>query len=264
MKLTTEQIREFYERGYVKVSGAVSKALVDATRQAFNHSIGTLGLSGEDMANHKAAGFCRGLNNSPVVTDMYNNSPVISLIESLLGEDNLKAPVKGANPALRFPTYVGEEPPEPTGHIDGMGNGKNGKPIGAYRRAFTCFAIIYLADVPEPYSGNFTVWPGSHHVYQDFFKREGIEILADGQPRIPQPEDPVMITGEAGDLIIAHHQVYHCAAPNASPNIRYATIARLHHVDFDKNGNDCYTSIWREYPCVREVMDLDEEPQAAD
>ena len=134
--------------------------MADATRQAFNHSIGTLGLSGEDMANHKAAGFCRGLNNSPGVTDMYNKSPAISLIESLLGEGNLKKPIRGGNPALRFPTIIGETPPEPSGHIDGMGNGKNGKPKGAYRRRFTLFAIIYLADVPEPYSGNFTAGPG--------------------------------------------------------------------------------------------------------
>lgn len=35
-----------------------------------------------------------------------------------------------------------------------------------------------------------------------------------------------MITGEAGDVIIAHHQMVHNTCPNASSNIRYAAIAR--------------------------------------
>ena len=34
MQLTPEQIREFYDRGYVKIPGAISKAMVDTARQA--------------------------------------------------------------------------------------------------------------------------------------------------------------------------------------------------------------------------------------
>ena len=54
MQLTPEQIREFYDRGYVKIPGAISKAMVDTARQAVNHSIGTLGPNGEDMSKHRA------------------------------------------------------------------------------------------------------------------------------------------------------------------------------------------------------------------
>ena len=54
------------------------------------------------------------------------------------------------------------------------------------------------------------------------------------------------------------------AATVALAAVGYATIARLHHIDFEENGNDCYTDIWREFPGVREVMELDTEPQAAD
>ena len=160
MKLTPEQIREFYDRGYVKIPGAISKAMVDTARQAVNHSIGTLGPNGEDMSKHRAAQFCRDLNGAPVIMDLFNASPVISLAESLMGEGNLQKPIRGAQVAPRFPTVIGEIPPEPRGHLDGMGTGTNGMPKGVYRRGFTAFAVIYLADVPEPYSGNFTVWPG--------------------------------------------------------------------------------------------------------
>ena len=254
MQLTPEQIREFYDRGYVKIPGAISKAMVDTARQAVNHSIGTLGPNGEDMSKHRAAQFCRDLNGSPVIMDLFNASPVISLAESLMGEGNLQKPIRGAQVAPRFPTVIGDVPPEPRGHLDGMGTGTNGMPKGVYRRGFTAFAVIYLADVPEPYSGNFTVWPGSHRFFENYFKREGLEVLSNGTPRIDLPEGPDMVTGNAGDFIIAHHQMIHTGGPNASPNIRYAAIARLRHIDCDKNGNDGFLDIWREFPCVREAV----------
>ena len=254
MQLTPEQIREFYDRGYVKIPGAISKAMVDTARQAVNHSIGTLGPNGEDMSKHRAAQFCRDLNGAPVIMDLFNASPVISLAESLMGEGNLQKPIRGAQVAPRFPTVIGEIPPEPRGHLDGMGTGTNGMPKGVYRRGFTAFAVIYLADVPEPYSGNFTVWPGSHRFFENYLKREGLEILSNGTPRVDLPEGPDMVTGNAGDLIIAHHQMIHTGGPNASPNIRYAAIARLRHIDCDKNGNEGFQDIWREFPCVREAI----------
>ena len=254
MQLTPEQIREFYDRGYVKIPGAISKAMVDTARQAVNHSIGTLGPNGEDMSKHRAAQFCRDLNGSPVIMDLFNASPVVSLAESLMGEGNLQKPIRGAQVAPRFPTVIGDVPPEPRGHLDGMGTGTNGMLKGVYRRGFTAFAVIYLADVPEPYSGNFTVWPGSHRFFENYFKREGLEVLSNGTPRIDLPEGPDMVTGNAGDFIIAHHQMIHTGGPNASPNIRYAAIARLRHIDCDKNGNDGFLDIWREYPCVREAV----------
>ncbi len=254
MQLTPEQIREFYDRGYVKIPGAISKAMVDTARQAVNHSIGTLGPNGEDMSKHRAAQFCRDLNGAPVIMDLFNASPVTSLAESLMGEGNLQKPIRGAQVAPRFPTVIGNVPPEPRGHLDGMGTGTNGMPKGVYRRGFTAFAVIYLADVPEPYSGNFTVWPGSHRFFENYLKREGLEILSNGTPRVDLPEGPDMVTGNAGDLVIAHHQMIHTGGPNASPNIRYAAIARLRHIDCEKNGNDCFQDIWREFPCVREAI----------
>lgn len=40
MELTESQKRFFYEEGYLKVSGAVPRAMVDAARQAINAEIG--------------------------------------------------------------------------------------------------------------------------------------------------------------------------------------------------------------------------------
>ena len=46
----------FITRGYIKIPGAVSKAMVDRARQAMNHSIGSTGPSKEDLANNQGGG----------------------------------------------------------------------------------------------------------------------------------------------------------------------------------------------------------------
>ena len=82
-------------------------------------------------------------------------------------------------------------------------------------------------------------------------QENGHGVLAEGMPRVELPEPPVQITGSAGDLVLAHHQIVHTAAPNGSANIRYAAITRLRHLDIKENGPDVYTDIWREYPGLR-------------
>lgn len=47
-----------------------------------------------------------------------------------------------------------------------------------------------------------------------------------------------MLTAKAGDLILAHHQIFHAGGPNVSPNVRYAVISRLRHKDCDEVGYD--------------------------
>ena len=252
--LSAAQKREFYERGYLVLRNVVPNSMAEAARKAINYSIGNVGQSGENMASHQAAQFCRDLNKSPVITGLFNNEAVVSIVEDLIGKGNLLTPIAGAQVAPRFPNVMDEDPPEFRGHLDGMGNGKNGMPKGVYRRGFTAFAVIYLGDVPEPFCGNFTVWPKSHQFFEDYFNSEGVEVLEDGTPSLDLPEGPDMITGEAGDLVLAHHQIIHTGGPNASPNIRYAAIARLRHVDCEENGNDGFTDIWREYPGVRAVV----------
>lgn len=171
-----------------------------------------------------------------------------------MGEGNIKS-VARAKVYPRFPLSLGEESAHALGgHIDGIGNGTNGQPQGAYNRNFTAFAVIYLADVMQPWSGNFTVWPGSHRAYEAYFRKHGHEVLADGRPNIELPAEPVMVTARAGDLVIAHHALMHGACTNESADVRLAVIARLGHVDVAELGPDAYLDIWREWPGVQEVL----------
>ena len=41
--LTQLQKQEFYRNGFTKVAGVVPRLMVDAARQAINHSIGSIG-----------------------------------------------------------------------------------------------------------------------------------------------------------------------------------------------------------------------------
>ncbi len=254
--LSRKQKLAFHENGYISISGVVPQLMIDAARQVINHSIGAVGLHQEDLERFRAQSYCNEIRNAPAIVDLFRKTPILQLSESLMGEGNVQIPGT-AQIALRFPSPLHTDPREPGGHLDGLGSGKNGMEKGVYRRGFTALAVVYLADVPEQYSGNFTVWPKSHSFFADYFKREGHEVLANGMPRTPLPEGPTQITGKAGDVVLTHHQLVHSAAPNTASDIRYAVIFRLRHVDCEKNGYDAYTDIWNEWPGVQEAVGAD-------
>src|SRR5690606_18979540 len=119
----------------------------------------------------------------------------------------------------------------------------------------TMLAVVLLQDLPEAYSGNFTVWPGSHRFFEQYFRERDPSVLAQGMPDAELPREAVQITGRAGDVVLAHHHLVHGAAPNYSPDIRYAGIFRLRHKDVEQVGTDAMRDIWREWPGMREVVD---------
>jgi hypothetical protein len=256
--LTQGQKREFVEQGYLKIPGVVPQVMIEAARRKVYHSIGNVGMGGENLEKSRGGYFCAELMSDETIIDMYNKTPVMEIAQDLMGDGNVE-PIGRAKTYPRFPLPLGEEPDALRGHIDGIGNGSNGQPKGQYSRGFTAFGVIYLQDVDAPDSGNFTVWPKTHTFFEDWFKQQGgHEILKEGMPHPDLPEPPIMVTGNAGDFIIAHHAVMHTGGQNASPNVRLATIARLKHVDVEKNGADAYLDIWREWAGVHDVLEASE------
>lgn len=254
--LTKKQKLEFHENGFITVPGVVPKLMVDSARKLINHSMGSVGMHQGDLEKFRAQSYCNEIKNAPQIVDIFQKTPIQNITESLLGEGNVANPGAGQI-ALRFPMPLDRDPGVPGGHLDGLGSGSNGMPKGVYKRGFTALAVIYLADVPEPNGGNFTVWPKTHSFFEDYFKKEGHEILANGMPRPQFPEGPKQIVANAGDVVLTHHQIVHSAAPNASADIRYAVIFRIRHVDCTSNGYDAYTNIWKEFPGIQEVIDAE-------
>ena len=253
MQLTRQHKLQFHRDGYLKIPGAVSLIMIDRALRAINHSLGEQGMSKDDLPTLRAQSYCSEVQQDPALTDLFNRSPVFPLAESLLGAGKVQSTGSGQI-ALRFPSALDAEPPAPRGHLDGLGSGLNGQAKGQYRRSFTGLAVVLLSPLTGDYGGNFTVWPGSHAFFEEYFKENGHEILAQGMPQVDLPHGPVQVTGEPGDAILAHHLLVHTAAPNASSHIRYAAIFRLRHKDCEDIGPAAYTDMWREWPGIREAL----------
>jgi hypothetical protein len=249
MELDRFAKQQLYEQGYVVVPGVVPRVMTEAALRAVNADLGA-GIDPAQVPIYQSRSFCPGLQNQPVMTDLFNATPARAIAESLVGAGCLK-PVGGAQIAIRFPRDA--DPPERIGcHLDGMYSPLNGVAQGTLSN-FTMLAVILLADVPRPWSGNFTVWPGTHRQFEAWFKEHGPDSLLNGMPPIDYPE-PLQICGKAGDLVLAHYLLAHAAAPNSSPNVRYAAIFRLYHQDHGSHRPETMTDAWLEWPGIRDWL----------
>ena len=243
MQMTPAQKRQFYRDGYVLVRGAVPKLMADDARRAINRHMGSRPL---------APGRNPGLSDRPVIADLFNKSPLWSLCESVVGKGNL-IPPRAGNVKLNFPDA--EERPLTRGHLDLGGKLKD----GLLSRGMTLLVVVLVHDVPRPFMGNFCFWPGSHRAYEAAFQQDPDYVAtAKANRRIPDldlPHDPIHFTGNAGDAVICHHQMYHNAGPNHSPDIRYAVIFRPRHIHARENGTDAMADIWREFEGLDDIRE---------
>ena len=249
MELTYAQKQEIFKNGFVKVPGVVPQVMVDEALRAINSSVGE-GMDMDDMVTFRSRSYCPELQGSSVITNLLNQTPAWELAESAIGEDKIVRPT-GGQIALRFPSTQ-DPPPKPGGHLDGMHSPHNGVPKGVIRN-FTMLVGVYLSHVPHPYAGNFTVYPGTHHLYEKYFQEHGPESLLNGMPPVELPE-PHQITGEPGDIVLVHYQVAHAAAPNVSPHTRYAIFFRLRHVEHPDFRPEAMTDIWLEWEGLRDIV----------
>jgi hypothetical protein len=257
MELRHSQKQALFDHGYVHVPGVVPRVMVDAAVRAINHSVGE-GMDREEMVKMRAQTYCRELTRTPVITDLFNATPAHSLVESAIGVGKIK-PIGGAQIALRFPTM--QDPPPPARpHLDGMHSPTNGVPEGTIQN-FTALVSVLLSDLPGPHAGNFTVWPGTHQLYERYFREHTPQSLLNGMPPVPLLE-PVQITGRAGDVVLCHYQIAHGVTPNASPHVRYAIFFRLTHVDHESQKWESMTDIWREWEGMQSFVTERAEPVA--
>ena len=248
MELTRTQKKSLYDDGLVRLPGIVPEETVSAALWAINSSLGSEGLHPDRLTTFNAQSFCPELQNSQWITDLLTTTPLWDLAESAIGQ-GMVAPVSSGQIALRFPSM--DPPRDPHPHIDGMYTPTNGVPKGTIQN-FTALIGVFLSDVRGPYSGNFTVWRGTHRKYESYFREHGPEALLKGMPDVELPE-PEQLTVRAGDAVLAHYQLGHGIAGNASPNIRYAVFFRLHRVDHASVRWECMTDIWQEWDGMQDL-----------
>lgn len=243
-----EQKRELYEQGFMRLPGIVPRERVDAALRAINASLGSEGIEPASLPTFRARSYAPELQLSPAITGLLNDTPLWGIAESLIGEGKVEA-VGGGQIALRFPSMDAPRAPHP--HLDGMHSPLNGVPEGEIL-SFTALVGVFLSDVPAESAGNLTMWPGTHVGYERHFRERGPRSLIEGMPDVPLPE-PVQVTASAGDAVLAHYQLAHGIAGNASPHIRYAIFFRLKRVAHDERKWECLTDIWREWPGMADV-----------
>ena len=128
----------------------------------------------------------------------------------------------------------------------------NGVPKGTIRN-FTALLGITLSHVSGPDMGNLVVWPGTHRIYERYFRERGPQALLEGMPSVELPPAR-QVTAEPGDAVLCHYQLGHGIAPNVSPHIRYAVYFRLNHLNHEAIHWECMTDIWREWEGMRDVV----------
>ncbi|MCX5662979.1 MAG: phytanoyl-CoA dioxygenase family protein [Planctomycetota bacterium] len=250
MQLTLAQKKLFHEQGYIRLPGLIPPAMVRAARRAINHSLGDRGMNQSELSTLRSQTYCREVTNQPVIVDLYHRTPAIDAAESLVGKGKLR-PTGSGQIALRFPTLA-DPPGKPHPHVDGMYTPHNGMKEGTIGH-FTMLVSVVLSDLPEPDMGNFTVWPGTHRLYESYFREHTPQSLLKGMPPVEMPP-PTQIIASAGDVVITHYQLAHSVAPHTGPDIRYAIFFRLYHVDHDQIGWRCMTDIWAEWDGMRAVI----------
>ncbi|HYF49696.1 MAG TPA: phytanoyl-CoA dioxygenase family protein [Planctomycetota bacterium] len=259
MELTYEEKRHMFEHGYVKVPGVVPRSMVNAALHAINACVGK-GMNQSEMVIFQTQTFCPELRSEPVITNLLNKTPMFELAESLIEPGKVKG--WGGQIALRFPSHppVNKPRPAPHPHIDGTYAPNNGVPKGEIHN-FTMLGCVLLSELKEPFSGNFTVWPGTHRTHEAYFRDHGADALVSGMPKNQNLPEPVQIMGEPGDIVFAHYLLGHTAAPNFSPNVRYAIFFRLIHADRKQSCCiEAITDMWLEWPGIRKLFGEKQQP----
>jgi hypothetical protein len=247
--LSLEQKRQIRDDGYTLLRQAVPPERVGAALRAINGAIGGHGIEPAQLDTFRSRSWCPEIASDPAIVGLLTDTPLWDLAESAIGPGTLD-PVDSGQIALRFPTAADPVPVHP--HLDGMYTPHNGVPKGEIWN-FTALVGVYLSDVPTPDAGNFTVWPGSHRRYEDYFATEGPDAILRGMPPIDIGE-PLQVTPSAGDAVLSHYQIGHGIASNASPHIRYAIYFRLRRAGHDAIRREVMSDLWREWDGMRELV----------
>ena len=246
-QLSQQQKLRLYEDGYVHLPQVVPRDLLRGALRAINSSIGQH-LDFVQMRVLAAQNLCAELKTDSRILDLFNKTTARSLTESALGEGKIVLS-KNVQIALRFPTLE-NEPFALDPHVDGFHPSSDGKPGAIF--PFTAIAGFFLNDLDEEWSANFTVWPGTHRLFAEYFRTHKPDPdLKFGIPPVKLPE-PVQLKVKAGDMILAHFQLAHDATANMSDSIRYAVYFRMNHSEHPKESLEVLSDIWRYWGGMKE------------
>lgn len=251
MKLSAEQKKTFYRDGFVVVPGLVPSSQIKAARKQINRSFGQ-GIDPARMTEFRAQTFCPELRGDPIIWDLLRANATFDVVEELVGKGAIDPNNLSPQIATRFPELT-DEVKEIHAHLDGMYTPDNAVNFGEIR-SHTLLVGVFLSDVNEENAGNFTAWPGSHHIYEKYFREHGPDSLLNGMPKIDIGEPKQLLVKE-GDVLLAHYQLAHCVGAHIGSDIRYTVFFRVRHPQHEVQKLEAMTNIWLEWPGMAEIID---------
>ena len=250
--MAASEKQQFRDDGFLQLKGVVPQALVDNALRHINERI--LQEGAVTAVNDRVA-FCHDMVGHDAITALMHRTPLFGLCEDLLGKGMVQD-VRAGQIALRAPSsHLVATPgvPLPTPwHVDGLENGAHS--------SFDLLVGVTLSATPKVNSGNFVVWPGSHHACAAALKRltqagKPVMDLMDQKEGTARPDvgKGVHVTAEAGDVVLAHHKLAHSGGPNAGCDIRYQIYFRLKHKNHEHNSSTGLTleNVWVSFDGLR-------------
>jgi hypothetical protein len=237
--LNREQVDEFAERGFLVLPGVVPPDVLAVASAAIDELI-KLDPPGPQVRG--PYNYFPEAAQAPALAALLAGSPAFGLAESLTGPGTLDRPWQ-VQVALNVPPF-----PHRPGmhHIDGAPGEPDGRP-----GTFTMLAGVLMSDQRDEDAGNLWVWPGTHLTHAEYFREHGPDAFftAGGYPPIRLPE-PEQITGQPGDLILAHYLLGHNIGGNTSPAVRRAVYYRLKRTGHDPRWREFLQDPWLDYDAI--------------
>jgi hypothetical protein len=184
--------------------------------------------------------FCPDLCDKPPISELLTHSTGRTVLDRVLGWHEIE--FSPGQIAIRQ-AHNTDKPYPPVPHIDGIGTGANGLPTGSPISNFTALLGVFLTKVDIEFAGNFTVWPGSHHRLEAYFRNRGPQAMHEGMPQIDLGQ-PAQLFANPGDVILCHYQLAHAAAVNLSANDRIAIYFRVWLKGIERRRWEALTNIW--------------------
>ena len=237
------QLEEFAERGFLLLPQAVPAEVVAAAAQAIDELIqaGDPAGQGSWLYNYFPAAA-----QAPELAALLTGSPAFGLAEALSGagrwEFQYRSRSRSCIPAVPAPA-------RPAAH--------RRLPARAGRRpgTFTMLAGVLMSSQRGQDAGN--LWCGQVHTWptprtSGPAVRTPSSLRAATRPsELPEPEQ---VTGEAGDLLLAHYLLGHNIGANTSSAVRRAAYFRVKRAGHDPRWREFLTDPWLDYEPVRDVL----------
>lgn len=227
--LTNGQVNFFQENGYLVCREMIPR---EWTEEALDLVWENLDAERSDPASWVDQGYktIGGVGGSDIVKRIVREGGVHGAAQQLVGAENIYGP-GGASPHISFPRSNKAWSIPARGHLDGYYTPHNGVTKGTTGR-FMVAATIYI-DTVDHKGGGFTLWPGSHRLFAEYFRTHPIDGPQGGVVDFSLGE-PYEFTGGPGDVCFWHGWISHTASTNAGERPRMALITRISRKDQDE------------------------------